>query len=304
MTNTDQEGFSRVKEALEKLGYRVDSLSLLQSGKIPEDTSVFVIAGPRKSLLAQEIRALEHFMNQNGKILALINPQTETNLAPFLSQWGIRLGPGIVVDTLSRLFGGDLTIPIVTRYSFHEITEDFGLATFYPVAQPVQFESSDSQLNFHSLAETTENSWSKKDLLKGDDSFNPETDLQGPLILAGIVTRKSSDASLQNTQDLDPGSLKITDATTDEATLVVFGDSDFAANGYFDFSGNGDFFLNTINFLAKEKDLIAITPKKPNFAPLFLTRTQGNVVMYTTVILIPSATFFTGWVIWRRRRRL
>jgi hypothetical protein len=56
--------------------------------------------------------------------------------------------------------------------------------------------------------------------------------------------------------------------------------------------------------LAKEKDLIAITPKKPNFSPLFLTKVQGNVVFYTSVILMPGIVFLTGLIIWKRRRRL
>jgi ABC-type uncharacterized transport system involved in gliding motility auxiliary subunit len=85
---------------------------------------------------------------------------------------------------------------------------------------------------------------------------------------------------------------------------VVFGDSDFAANGSYNFSGNGDLLLNTINYLAQEKGLIAITPKERNFAPLFLSRTQAKVVMYISLIVMPAVVFITGLGIWRRRRRL
>jgi ABC-type uncharacterized transport system involved in gliding motility auxiliary subunit len=303
LTNREREGFFRVKEALEKQGYQVDSLSLLQTGEIPEDTSVLVLAGPQKAFLPQEIEAISNSLNQNGKVLALLDPQTQTHLEGFLTQWGIRLGPGIVIDTLSRLFGADLTIPVVTTYPFHEITEGFNLATFFPVAQVVQFESSDTQLNFQPLAQTTENSCTKTDI-SGDINFNPETDLRGPLTLAGIVTKKmdETDSSAENVSETP--SEENTDQDSDEATLIVFGDSDFASNGSFDFNGNGDLLLNTINYLAKEKDLIAITPKEPNFSPLFLTKIQGNVVMYTSIIIVPGLVFLTGLIIWRRRRRL
>ncbi|HEX9759135.1 MAG TPA: Gldg family protein [Nitrospiria bacterium] len=304
LTNTEREGFSRVQGALEKQGYHVEGLSLLQTGKIPEDTAVLVVAGPQKAFLPQEIEAVSNYLNQKGKVLALIDPQTQTNLDVFFSQWGIRLGPGIIVDTLSRLFGGDLTIPVVTTYPNHEITEGFNLATFFPVAQRVQFESSDSHLNFQSLAETTENSWTKTDIISGDLNFNSKTDLRGPLTLAGMVTKKTEETSSQEESDLEIPSEENTDQPSDEPILIVFGDSDFAANGSFDFNGNGDLILNTINFLAKEKNLIAITPKKPNFSPLFLTKVQGNVVFYTSVILMPGIVFLTGLIIWKRRRRL
>ena len=78
------------------------------------------------------------------------------------------------------------------------------------------------------------------------------------------------------------------DSPTNGATVAVFGDSDFASNASFYFSGNGDLFLNTINFLAKEKHLIAITPKEHRFAPLFLSKTQGQLLMYISVILMPA----------------
>ena len=60
---------------------------------------------------------------------------------------------------------------------------------------------------------------------------------------------------------------------------MVIGDSDFASNQYFNFSGNGDFFLNTASFLAEEENLISIRPKERKSNPVSLTRSQGMYIL-------------------------
>lgn len=287
LNDTEGTGYSRVKEALEKQGYELEELSLLQTGKVPEKTSVLVIAGPQRPLLPQEKEAVAVYLGGGGKILTLLDPLTETNLEDLLAQWGLRLSSGFIAD--AALFVQDPTNPATMSYPPHEITEGFnGFITVFPLARTVSFESSNADLEFHPLVQTP----SKR----------------GPLTLAGVVTRKST----QPVEEAAPEEGAASPSEAEEAarpsapepTLVVFGDSDFASNATFNFSGNGDLFLNTINYLAQEKGLIAITPKEPRFAPLFLSKTQGNMLMYVSLIVIPAAVFVTGLGIWRRRRRL
>jgi ABC-type uncharacterized transport system involved in gliding motility auxiliary subunit len=298
LDDTDKGGYSHAKEALEKQGYDVDELSLLQKGEIPQNTSVLVIAGPQKPYLEEEKNAITTYLMSGGKLLALLDPQTQTNLEDFLSVWGIRLGQGVIIDTLSRLFGGDFTIPVVNTYPAHEITEGFNLATFFPVAQMVSFEPVQAGLDFKPLAQTTPNSWSKTDLNNQDLRFNPDEDIQGPLTIAGIITLKQEEMiELEGDEDDN-------NVTAEEPMIIVYGDSDFASNSTFYFSGNGDLFLNTINYLAKEKHLIAITPKEHRFAPLLLSKIQGQILMYVSIIVMPTIIFIAGFSIWRYRRRL
>jgi len=94
------------------------------------------------------------------------------------------------------------------------------------------------------------------------------------------------------------------DSKTAGARLVIFGDSDFATNGFFNFSGNSDLFLSSINWLAEEKDLISIRPREAKFAPLILTRTQGRIFFYIPVIILPAVVIGTGIAVWRKRKRL
>ncbi len=49
------------------------------------------------------------------------------------------------------------------------------------------------------------------------------------------------------------------------------GDSDFATNQFLQISGNADFFLNTVAWLARDSELISIRPKEPEDHKLFLS---------------------------------
>ncbi len=307
LADEEKTGYSRVKDSLQKQGFEIGSLSLLEEGRVPDKTTVLVIAGPQKGFLPQEKEALANYLSADGKVLLLLDPDARAGLDDFLSRWGIKMGGGLIIDTFSRLLGGDFTIPVVTNYPAHEITQGFNLATFFPVSQTVNFDQERAvEFEYKPLAQTSENSWSKTNPEVGRLNFNPAEDVRGPLTLAVAVTRKpKSDSSDQHAHDA-PQNTESSEAAENETqpTLIVFGDSDFAANGSFNFSGNGDLFLNTVTWLAQEKGLISIRPKETRFSPLFLSQSQGKVLMTVSLLLLPGAVFITGIAIWKRRRRL
>jgi ABC-type uncharacterized transport system involved in gliding motility auxiliary subunit len=275
----------------------VAPLTLLQEGHVPEDTAVLVIAGPDRPLLPEEQDAIDVYLGGGGKTLLLLDPDNRAGMDDFLARWGLRLGTGVVVDTLSRLFGGDFTTPIVTTYPPHEITQGFNLATFFALAAPIEFDpAKDKEVTFQPLAQTSSNSWAETNPTAGELKFEPGADRPGPVTLAAIVTPRHS----ANTDPLDETAA----APGGGAALAVFGDADFASNSHINFSGNLDLFLNTVSWLTQEKDLISIRPKEARFAPLFLSSTQGKIVMYVSLIVAPATVFLGGLIIWRRRRRL
>ena len=55
----DKEGYSAVREALEKENYAVADLNLLQQAQVPADAAAVIIAGPEKPLFPQEIDSSE-----------------------------------------------------------------------------------------------------------------------------------------------------------------------------------------------------------------------------------------------------
>ena len=93
-----------------------------------------------------------------------------------------------------------------------------------------------------------------------------------------------------------------TEGTKDPTTLVVFGDSDFAANSFAAYSTNLDFFLNAVNFATEDFGLISIRPKPFAFRELVVTSEEFDFIRFSSWFLLPSAVGLASVLVWWRRR--
>ena len=84
--------------------------------------------------------------------------------------------------------------------------------------------------------------------------------------------------------------------------IVVFGDSDFVANGYLGIPGNKDLFLNSVNWLAQQENLISIRPREPESRGVTLTAERARLVFYLSILIIPGLILALGVQTWWRRR--
>ncbi|MFI5303591.1 MAG: GldG family protein [Nitrospiria bacterium] len=286
--DTDKEGYSFVKESLEKDGYEVKNILLLQEGKIPDNASVLVIDGPATQVIDSEKTGIENYLKRGGKILFLIDPETKSDLEPFLQKWGAMLHKDLVIDPMSRLFGGDFTIPVVNSFPNHEITREMKSPVFFPLARSFSFiKEMEGEIEFSPLAESGPNSWGETNIRSGEAKFDEGEDYKGPVILAGAFNfKKKSDAEPEK-----PGK------------WIVVGNSTFATNSFFKAAGNGDFFLNMISWLAEEKGLISVRAKEEQTTPFFMTRSQGQLFFLVPIFLVPGMVVIVGLAVWRNRRK-
>ncbi|MEK7850663.1 MAG: hypothetical protein AAB275_02165, partial [Deltaproteobacteria bacterium] len=86
------------------------------------------------------------------------------------------------------------------------------------------------------------------------------------------------------------------------AKIVVVGDSDYVNNTHVNLAGNKDLFLNTVNFLTADSDLISIRKKDGNMTPVILTSTQGRFIFWIPVVVVPSFILVVGIAVLSRRR--
>ena len=184
----ENEGYQTAKKNLEQDGFLVKPLLLLQTGEVPKDAAVLVIAGPKKSIQKEEQNALQSYLVKGGAIMMLAEPKSKHGMETFLKNWSIELGGNIVIDPLSKLFGGDFAAPVVNQYTAHEITSDFVLATIFPIIQSVTAIPS-SKIETVELLKTSANSWGESDFESGTVKFNEESDLKGPVSVAVVATK-------------------------------------------------------------------------------------------------------------------
>ncbi len=291
LDDSSQSGYSQAKEALEREGFEAKTLFILKEGKIPQDATILVLAGPQRSFLGAEKDAIRRYLKDKGQLFLMLDPQEKTGLDDLLAEWGLTLGHEIIVDPSPNLtlLGFDASNALVLNYTPHDIVKDLRLATLFPVARSIRFSSTNTQnLDYQALARTGPDSWGETDFTSRQAKFDPAQDRKGPLDIAAAVERPGEEGENK----------------TSGARLVVFGDSDFAANGFFNFSGNSDLFMASVNWLAQEKDLISIRPKEAKFSPLILTQRQGRVLFFLPVIVLPAMVIAVGIGVWRRRKKL
>ncbi len=283
----DQSGYSEIRSALERDNYVVNTLNLAISSTVPVDASVVVVAAPSVPLLEQESEAISAYLEQGGKALIMQEPGQGPDLSEVLGPWGVEYDDDVVIDPERGLFGVDPLSPVVDSYPFSEITRDLPGVVLSTARSITSTAEQPEGLTALALVESSDGSWGETDfeaLGRQHAGYDPGADRAGPLSMAMSVEAQGEGEATVGTR------------------LVVFGDSDFAGNASLTLGGNSDLFLNSVNWLAEEEELISIRPKPPVSRVLVLSPGQARFLQYSSVIFLPVAVLLVGAVVWWRRR--
>jgi ABC-type uncharacterized transport system involved in gliding motility auxiliary subunit len=304
-TSSERDGYASIAAALGRENYTVDKVVLAQTGSVPDDAAVVVVAGPRTDFFPNEIDALKKYLAKSGKLLLEIDPPEKADSPPFTNlialahEWGMQVGNDVVVDAsgMGRLIGTDESVPVAANYPQHPITQRFNYLTAYPLTRsvvpvPGGVDSHVAQ----TFIETSPRSWGETDLKSlmttGKVAFDEGKDVKGPVSIAAAV----SAAAASDAPKIEA------DAPKSETRVAVIGDSDFASNSVLGIQGNRDMFMNTIGWLSQQENLISIRPKEPEDRRLTLTATAQSNLTLLSILIIPACIFGTGFLTWWRRR--
>jgi ABC-type uncharacterized transport system involved in gliding motility auxiliary subunit len=291
-SDTERAGYSVAKKGLEDQGFKVETVNLVNEGKVPPDARVLILAGPKTEPFPQELQYLTDFLNQGGSALAMVDPSPAASLETFLKGWGVTADNDVILDVsgAGRLMGAGPSIPLAMNYETHKITDRFRLMTFFPMCRSVgPAKETVSGVTVESLFKSNANSWGETNLKSPEAQFDEKADLKGPLSMAVAVTKEVKAAT-----EKEPAA---------KARMVVVGDSDFAVNSYFGSQGNGDLFLNMASWLAGDEDLISIRPKPPEDRQVTMSQSQQNMLRLLDIFVLPGIVLVIGIAVWTRRRR-
>jgi gliding motility-associatede transport system auxiliary component len=286
----EQDGLQGDDKALKNEGYQTKTVNLVSSGEVPSDCSVLVDAGPKQALFPQEAGIISKYLDGGGRALLLLDPETDPKLDSVLDAWNIALGSNVVIDAsgVGRLFGTGPAVPLVVDYGPSPIVQNFtGTMTFFNLARTVSLkDKGKSDPQGTELLKTSPRSFTVPNLKTNEVRYDPAKDQAGPLSLGVVAERHAAGAG---------------DASK-SARLVVIGNSAFATNQWAGLQRNGDLFVNTVNWLAQDEDLISVRPKNPTNRRVILTETQQRELFFASMFLLPGLVIISGAVIWFRRR--
>ena len=299
LQEVEDSGLDYAIEGMERDNYWVESLNLIQSGSIPDDTAVLVIAGPKKDLSDDEFAAINEYVINGGRMLALFDPGVGENFNLLLVQFGFTISQKRIADAVSNVAGQMLT-PMLQKANGQFSTSNqigVGIAdqvavSFFPEAAAViqMADPADMppHIQFDTFGITTPVSWLE------DDPENPEYstgEMMGPFAIAGIIEASGHIAE----------SPAVAAGRVPSRTVVV-GDSDFATNKYFNSSDNADLFLNSVNWLADDYELISIRPKLIAYRELVVNTREKDFIKWSSWVFPPTLMIILGVFVWWRRR--
>jgi len=287
IADTERDGYSSFKDALEKNNYKTQAISLIEKPEIPKACVVLVIAGARHDYLQPALDAIKTFVTGGGRaifgfdpILNLPNDKMgdTPELAKLVGEWGVTPNPDVILDlsSASRLFGQ--LSPVVGSYEQHPIVRVMqDNASVFPLARSLEVKSPAEKL-FSTQTESYSLTNPKLPIKEADLA----TAKKGPFVLGAAATIGSG---------------------SNAGRIVVVGSSSFLGNQILAAPvGNRDLALNMVNWLTSDEDLISIRPKEPEDRRLKITGSAVRVLFLTSVVFLPLIVIVSGFSVWWKRR--
>ena len=287
LDDTSREGYSTLKDALEKNNYKTQAISLIEKPEVPKECNVLVIGGPKRDYLQPAIDAVKTYIAGGGH--ALINFDPVLNLpdekmgdTPALSAlvetYGVTTKDDVILDlsSASRLFGQQS--PVVGSYESHPITRVMGdNATVFPLSRSLEVKSPAQKL--FSTSSASYSLVNPKLPIKESDL---DKAAKGPFVLGAAAVIGSGPTT---------------------GRVVVVGSSNWIANLILSAPvANRDLVLNSFNWLTSDEDLISIRPKEPEDRRLRVTGQGMRIIFLVSVIFLPLFVILGGVSTWWKRR--
>jgi len=313
----DREGFSVLKALLERDNYKSRAVSLkpaapADAGKadatkkveigqaapsvpveVPKDCTVLVAGGPTEDYPAPVVTAIKNYVEDGGRAFFMFDnvlrigrsepAAANDELAKVLAGWGVTVNKDLVLDLsgLGQIFSFGPEVPVVLQYESHPITQPLTrIPTAFPLTRSLDVKS-EGKATVSKLVATTEDSLATSEIGPGG-AVDPKKGKKGPLTLMAA------------------GSI----SGTKTGRFVVSGTSLWAVNSFAGSRqlGNRDLFVNSINWLSSDEDLISIRPKTPEDQALNVNGQRMTMLFWLSIVIFPLTVVAFGLATWWKRR--
>lgn len=287
LTSTENEGGLNLSKLVKKSSYEVRNVSLNQLSEIPSFVKALVIWGPKSGFFDNEIKVIDKYLKQGGKLLIALDPNFGEDRIPklrkYLTTWGIKISNNLVIDRIQKVDGSSGSVPIVQKFEEgHPVTNSSKGPVFFPLVSSVSSLNDDVRI----LAQSTPYpaSWaetSADEFIDGKVTYNEGRDIKGPVGFMASFEKEG-----------------------EKTKIMAFGNSSFVINTYTRFPKNFILFVNSLSWLADNENLISFNLPVIKDEPVFVSSTQKGVIFYFSVVFLPLVLFGVSFFFYRRRLKL
>jgi len=277
-------------DELRKKGINSQVLNLIDTPRIPSNTSLLVISDPKVALLNGEVQLIKEYIADGYPLLILTEPNQSDHVQVFIELLGISVLPGTVVDASTQMFGiDDPTFALVTQYPNHPATQHLQAMSLFPGAAGLANTTS-TTYEATPLLSTLERSWTETGSIEGQIKFDANSDeTQGPITIGyALKQQKTTDDGIKNSH---------------QQRIAVIGDADFLSNTFLGNGANLDLGLGLIQWLNHDDSFINIPAKTSSDTALEINTTWSIVFGIGFLLILPVFFIVTGVVIWLKRKK-
>ena len=294
LAGSEAEGFDLINQELKNNRFEVANINILDTGKIPGDASVVVIAGPKYDLKDLELNALNEYVSNGGSLFAMIDALTPvTNINKLLNRYGLSFDSDFVIlrpdDPNVRLMGQNNAI-VADFDEFSPVTKDFArksnVAVLFQNTRTVsEITNNEAKFKVSLIGKTAgsttvkvKNVNSKTDL----GGITPDRLEQGSFAVMGTATGK---------------------AENKEVRIAAFGSAQFATNKGAQLPEHRDLLMNSMSWLTQDDDFIAIRPRDLTKSTLNMATGSATLNLLFISYIYPFIFLGFGTFYWLRRKQ-
>lgn len=277
-------GYRKFLSVLNENYVQAEPLSLL-STNVPSDCNLLVIAGPTVALASSELKRIDEYLSQGGRLLALFNYASlrhgQTGLETILANWGVDVTTNVVED------------PDRSNSKYDVIVQTFNPS--HPVVNPLLNSALQLVLpravgRLRSRPQSVDAPQVEELAFSGPRSFvrsAPNERHAFPLMVA-----------------VEKGAIKGVVTERGSTRMIVVGDSTFLDNQLILAGANRDFAGYAINWLLDRPQLLEdVGPRPVATYRLLMTNAQLNTAEWLLLGGMPGAALAVGGLVWLRRRK-
>lgn len=295
LTGVNTADVSGLTSLLKSNGYLVEETDIL-TGQIDPTSSLVILAAPMVDIPAESLKKIDEYLDNDGKfgknLYYFADPtQPELpNIEEFLSEWGIGVGTGTVMETDENRIFFDRSF-VMQNYGDTSFAE--GLGTTDNAILAVQYRPIEQLF--------TENSNRTTQALM----YSFDTTVLMPAN-ADSDWEPSGDTEMQSYNSLVLGQRTILENNEQKTSSVaVFGSTLIADPSILSMTAlnNAEYLVNMSNILCDKEDSgVIITEKTSGNQTLGISDSQKSVINLVFQYLLPVAIIVVGVVVWARRR--
>ena len=304
-----EDGYLEIRTGLEVDNYEVATLEwspAAEDVRVPDDAALLVIAGPTGALPDAHAETLNAYMagrepdgaprREGARLIFLAEPDTDDTFRAFLAYWGVIVTDGYIRDVEGSAQGAPRTLRlgIYNPQAPPEIVAPRGQplnVAFMPGAaavEPIVEEANTRRPR--PIAATTPAARLIDDIERIDPVDDDPQRVFFPAMYLDIAAPVGGAAPTSQ-----PPAHEV-------ASMVVFGDSDFIANGNVRRGSSAALFLNSANYLMGDYSLVSIRDREFVYREWNLDENEFNFVRFSTWLLLPGLMGLMAVVVWWVRR--